>query len=196
MCFSRHCEIKAGSNGKPLLLGSLGFGWYLNDFEMPRRMLQPFLGRWSYLHISLVELRRWPRDVLAILTCHPSKKGIQAGFDWTKVAPLSALVKLHVKRQLLLLFSFPSGCADYWVKAVVSCLARGCLLPSIVRDWCLSSFSGRLACQAMRQLHPEAIAVIQSKVLFSKAEEQLLSKVGSVRAVEWCLEAPSWFASN
>lgn len=40
----------------------------------------------------------------------------------------------------------------------------------------------RLACQAMRQLHPEAIAAIQSKVLFSKAEEQLLNKVGSVRA--------------
>nr|AAG16624.1 target of Jun 3 [Coturnix coturnix] len=36
------------------------------------------------------------------------------------------------------------------------------------------------ACQAMRQLHPEAIAAIQSKVLFSKAEEQLLSKVGSM----------------
>lgn len=33
----------------------------------------------------------------------------------------------------------------------------------------------------MRQLHPEAIAAIQSKALFSKAEEQLLSKVGSVR---------------
>nr|KAF6453099.1 microspherule protein 1 [Molossus molossus] len=31
----------------------------------------------------------------------------------------------------------------------------------------------------MRQLHPEAIAAIQSKALFSKAEEQLLSKVGS-----------------
>ncbi|NXE30990.1 MCRS1 protein, partial [Ardeotis kori] len=40
----------------------------------------------------------------------------------------------------------------------------------------------KLACQAMRQLHPEAIAAIQSKVLFSKAEEQLLGKVGSVRA--------------
>uniref|UniRef100_A0ACB8ENK3 Microspherule protein 1 n=1 Tax=Sphaerodactylus townsendi TaxID=933632 RepID=A0ACB8ENK3_9SAUR len=38
---------------------------------------------------------------------------------------------------------------------------------------------GRLSCQAMRQLHPEAIASTQSKVLFSKAEEQLLSKVGS-----------------
>ncbi|NWH75534.1 MCRS1 protein, partial [Piaya cayana] len=37
----------------------------------------------------------------------------------------------------------------------------------------------KLACQAMRQLHPEAIAAIQSKVLFSKAEERLLSQVGS-----------------
>uniref|UniRef100_A0A8C5ST22 Microspherule protein 1 n=1 Tax=Laticauda laticaudata TaxID=8630 RepID=A0A8C5ST22_LATLA len=37
----------------------------------------------------------------------------------------------------------------------------------------------KLSCQAMRQLHPEAIASMQSKVLFSKAEEQLLSKVGS-----------------
>ncbi|EHA98388.1 Microspherule protein 1 [Heterocephalus glaber] len=35
----------------------------------------------------------------------------------------------------------------------------------------------RLACQVMRQLHPEATAAIQSKALFSKAEEQLLSKV-------------------
>lgn len=37
----------------------------------------------------------------------------------------------------------------------------------------------KLACQAMRQLHPEAIAAIQSRVLFSKAEEQLLSVIGS-----------------
>ena len=37
----------------------------------------------------------------------------------------------------------------------------------------------KLACQAMRQLHPEAIAAIQSKALFSQAEEQLLSQVGS-----------------
>lgn len=36
----------------------------------------------------------------------------------------------------------------------------------------------------MRQLHPEAITAIQSKVLFSKAEEQLLSKVGSVRLTQ------------
>ncbi|KAB0400868.1 hypothetical protein E2I00_015926 [Balaenoptera physalus] len=34
----------------------------------------------------------------------------------------------------------------------------------------------KLACQAMRQLHPEAIAAIQSKALFSQAEEQLLSQ--------------------
>ncbi|CAH2224195.1 microspherule 1 [Pelobates cultripes] len=37
----------------------------------------------------------------------------------------------------------------------------------------------KLSCQAIRQLHPEAIAAIQSKVLFSKAEEQLLSTVSS-----------------
>ncbi|KAG8585830.1 hypothetical protein GDO81_005165 [Engystomops pustulosus] len=37
----------------------------------------------------------------------------------------------------------------------------------------------KLSCQAIRQLHPEAIAAIQSKVLFSKAEEQLLSTIGS-----------------
>ncbi|NWH43127.1 MCRS1 protein, partial [Fregata magnificens] len=46
----------------------------------------------------------------------------------------------------------------------------------------------KLACQAMRQLHPEAIAAIQSKVLFSKAEEQLLNKVGSVRASQPTLD--------
>lgn len=49
----------------------------------------------------------------------------------------------------------------------------------------------------MRQLHPEAIAAIQSKVLFSKAEEQLLNKVGSVRdgragGFLWAGGAPGW----
>lgn len=46
----------------------------------------------------------------------------------------------------------------------------------------------------MRQLHPEAIAAIQSKVLFSKAEEQLLTKVGSVRAgrMSQVLKGGSW----
>lgn len=49
----------------------------------------------------------------------------------------------------------------------------------------------------MRQLHPEAIAAIQSKVLFSKAEEQLLNKVGSVRDARagvflWAGGAPGW----
>ncbi|MBN3297642.1 MCRS1 protein, partial [Amia calva] len=37
----------------------------------------------------------------------------------------------------------------------------------------------KLAWQAMRQLHPEAIAAIQSKALFSQAEEALLSKIPS-----------------
>lgn len=37
----------------------------------------------------------------------------------------------------------------------------------------------KLAWQAMRQLHPEAIAAIQSKALFSQNEETLLSKIGS-----------------
>lgn len=37
----------------------------------------------------------------------------------------------------------------------------------------------KLAWQAMRQLHPEAIAAIQSKALFSRPEETLLSKIGS-----------------
>uniref|UniRef100_A0A4W4HIK1 Microspherule protein 1 n=1 Tax=Electrophorus electricus TaxID=8005 RepID=A0A4W4HIK1_ELEEL len=36
-----------------------------------------------------------------------------------------------------------------------------------------------LAWQAMRQLHPEAIAAIQSKALFSQAEEALLAKISS-----------------
>lgn len=37
----------------------------------------------------------------------------------------------------------------------------------------------KLAWQAMRQLHPEAIAAIQSKALFSQSEEALLSKIAS-----------------
>ncbi|KAF6718092.1 Microspherule protein 1 [Oryzias melastigma] len=37
----------------------------------------------------------------------------------------------------------------------------------------------KLAWQAMRQLHPEAIAAIQSKALFSQAEQALLAKIGS-----------------
>lgn len=37
----------------------------------------------------------------------------------------------------------------------------------------------KLAWQAMRQLHPEAIAAIQAKALFSQAEEALLAKISS-----------------
>ncbi|KAL0978268.1 hypothetical protein UPYG_G00168200 [Umbra pygmaea] len=37
----------------------------------------------------------------------------------------------------------------------------------------------KLAWQAMRQLHPEAVAAIQSKALFSQSEEALLAKVAS-----------------
>uniref|UniRef100_A0A8C5APW5 FHA domain-containing protein n=1 Tax=Gadus morhua TaxID=8049 RepID=A0A8C5APW5_GADMO len=37
----------------------------------------------------------------------------------------------------------------------------------------------KLAWQAMRQLHPETIAAIQSKALFSQAEEALMAKIGS-----------------
>lgn len=43
----------------------------------------------------------------------------------------------------------------------------------------------RLAWQAMRQLHPEAIAAIQSKALFSQTEEALLAKISSVRHSFW-----------
>lgn len=41
----------------------------------------------------------------------------------------------------------------------------------------------RLAWQAMRQLHPEAIAAIQSKALFTQFEEVLLAQIGSVSQV-------------
>lgn len=37
----------------------------------------------------------------------------------------------------------------------------------------------KLAWQAMRQLHPEAISAIQSKAIFSQSEEALLAKIGS-----------------
>uniref|UniRef100_A0A671N917 Microspherule protein 1 n=1 Tax=Sinocyclocheilus anshuiensis TaxID=1608454 RepID=A0A671N917_9TELE len=41
------------------------------------------------------------------------------------------------------------------------------------------SYQSELAWQAMRQLHPEAIAAIQSKALFSQTEEALLAKITS-----------------
>lgn len=36
----------------------------------------------------------------------------------------------------------------------------------------------------MRQLHPEAIAAIQSKALFSQNEEALLAKISSVSEID------------
>uniref|UniRef100_A0A3Q1JVL4 Microspherule protein 1 n=1 Tax=Anabas testudineus TaxID=64144 RepID=A0A3Q1JVL4_ANATE len=43
----------------------------------------------------------------------------------------------------------------------------------------IQSSQSELAWQAMRQLHPEAIAAIQSKALFSQNEEALLAKISS-----------------
>uniref|UniRef100_A0A4W5P0R6 Microspherule protein 1 n=1 Tax=Hucho hucho TaxID=62062 RepID=A0A4W5P0R6_9TELE len=43
--------------------------------------------------------------------------------------------------------------------------------------WLALALHSSLAWQAMRQLHPEAIAAIQSKALFSQAEEALLAKI-------------------
>jgi microspherule protein 1 len=41
----------------------------------------------------------------------------------------------------------------------------------------------RVAVAAMRNLHPELIASVQSRALFSKAEEQLLGTIKSVSAL-------------
>lgn len=54
----------------------------------------------------------------------------------------------------------------------------------------------RLAWQAMRQLHPEAIAAIQSKALFSQAEEALLAKITSVSQQIFPLRTCSLGPSN
>ena len=43
----------------------------------------------------------------------------------------------------------------------------------------------------MRQLHPEAIAAIQAKALFSQAEEALLAKISSVRHFIYLCLLPS-----
>lgn len=66
------------------------------------------------------------------------------------------------------------GQVAYSPSAVLTYLTLGFPLPP-PRSWPF-----RLAWQAMRQLHPEAVAAIQSKALFSQAEEVLLAKVGSV----------------
>lgn len=55
----------------------------------------------------------------------------------------------------------------------------------------------RLAWQAMRQLHPEAIAAIQSKALFSQAEEALLAKISSVsKSFRFCCGDQPNFSIN
>uniref|UniRef100_A0AAR2J8X9 Microspherule protein 1 n=1 Tax=Pygocentrus nattereri TaxID=42514 RepID=A0AAR2J8X9_PYGNA len=48
-----------------------------------------------------------------------------------------------------------------------------------IQERCMANMESQLAWQAMRQLHPEAIAAIQSKALFSQAEEALLAKISS-----------------
>uniref|UniRef100_A0A3Q3GFH7 Microspherule protein 1 n=1 Tax=Kryptolebias marmoratus TaxID=37003 RepID=A0A3Q3GFH7_KRYMA len=55
-------------------------------------------------------------------------------------------------------------------------------LPEINERWYALLYDpviSKLAWQAMRQLHPEAIAAIQSKALFSQTEQALLAKIGS-----------------
>ena len=41
----------------------------------------------------------------------------------------------------------------------------------------------RVAVAAMRNLHPEVAAAVQSKALYSKAEEELLGTIKSVRVI-------------
>lgn len=53
--------------------------------------------------------------------------------------------------------------------------------------WCSLLYDeaiSRIAVAAMRNLHPELIAEIQSKALFSKAEEELLASIKSTEAVD------------
>ena len=41
-------------------------------------------------------------------------------------------------------------------------------------------YFNRLAIQAMRQFHPDVLATVQAKALFSKPEESLLGGIASV----------------
>lgn len=41
----------------------------------------------------------------------------------------------------------------------------------------------RLALAALRNLHPQTVAVVQAKALYTKAEEQLLASISSVRLI-------------
>lgn len=43
----------------------------------------------------------------------------------------------------------------------------------------------RLAVQAMNQLHPDVIAEVQSRALYSTEEESMLGTVSSVGRVGW-----------
>jgi len=40
--------------------------------------------------------------------------------------------------------------------------------------------TSRLSVQAMKQFHPDVLATVQAKALFSKTEENLLGKIASV----------------
>ena len=47
--------------------------------------------------------------------------------------------------------------------------------------------------QAIKQLHPDIVASIQSKTLFSKDEETLLGKVSSVSSLNTLIEMIKMF---
>jgi microspherule protein 1 len=44
----------------------------------------------------------------------------------------------------------------------------------------------RLSVQAMKQFHPDVLASVQAKALYSKSEETLLGKITSVSKVSCC----------
>lgn len=50
----------------------------------------------------------------------------------------------------------------------------------------------RVAVQAMRNLHPELIASVQARTLYSKAEEDLL---GTIKSVIKCYDLIKYFLS-